>query len=166
MPVRARAAASAAIRVRRAAASDLAALIELEQRVFATDRLSRRSLVRFLAVPTAHVIVAQADGELAGTAIVLFRRRSNLARLYSIAVAPHLAGRGVGPRLLAAAEVAARARRCRAMRLEVHQRNHAAIARYRKSGYREFARHRRYYEDGGDALRFEKPLARAISPGR
>jgi ribosomal protein S18 acetylase RimI-like enzyme len=47
------------------------------------------------------------------------------------------------------------------MRLEVHQGNHAAIACYRKSGYREFARHR-YYEDGGDALRFEKRLVPAI----
>jgi hypothetical protein len=27
---------------------------------------------------------------------------------------------------------------------------------YRKSGYTQFARHRGYYEDGGDALRFEK----------
>ena len=35
----------------------------------------------------------------------------------------------------------------------------AAIARYRKSGYREFGRRRSYYDDGGDALRFEKRLA-------
>jgi Peptidase_C39 like family/Acetyltransferase (GNAT) family len=60
--------------------------------------------------------------------------------------------------LLAAAEAAAAARGCRAIRLEVHVRNHAAISRYRKSGYREFARIPRYYDDGGDALRFEKRL--------
>jgi ribosomal protein S18 acetylase RimI-like enzyme len=40
----------------------------------------------------------------------------------------------------------------------VHVRNRAAIARYRKSGYRQFDRARSYYEDGGDALRFEKLL--------
>ena len=44
------------------------------------------------------------------------------------------------------------------IRLEVHETNHAAISRYRKSGYSEFGRHARYYEDGGDALRFEKRL--------
>jgi ribosomal protein S18 acetylase RimI-like enzyme len=44
------------------------------------------------------------------------------------------------------------------MRLEVHVTNHAAISRYRKSGYHEFARAAAYYEDGGDALRFEKCL--------
>ena len=46
------------------------------------------------------------------------------------------------------------------IRLEVHETNHAAISRYRKSGYQEFGRRARYYEDGGDALRFEKPLGR------
>ena len=69
-----------------------------------------------------------------------------------------MSGRGVGRTLIEAAEAQALARGCRAIRLEVHPENHAAIGRYRKSGYREFARYRRYYEDGGDALRFEKRL--------
>jgi len=147
------------LRVRNAARGDLDALMELEHRVFATDRLSRRSLRHFLKSPTAEVIVAAAEhGRLAGTAIVLFRPRSRVARLYSIAVAPPMGGRGVGPMLLEAAEAAALARDCRAIRLEVHETNHAAISRYRKSGYREVGRHARYYQDGGDALRFEKRL--------
>ncbi|MEA2947930.1 MAG: hypothetical protein QOI40_3260 [Alphaproteobacteria bacterium] len=146
------------ISVRNAERSDIDALIELEHRVFATDRLSRRSLRRFLTSPTAAVLVATDAERLAGTAIVLFRPRSLVARLYSIAVAPHMSGRGVGPMLLAAAEAAALAHDCTTIRLEVHHTNHAAISRYRKSGYREFGRHRGYYEDGGDALRFEKRL--------
>ncbi len=144
--------------VRKAEHGDVDALAALEHRVFATDRLSRRSLQRFLKSPSADVIVAQDDTGLAGNAIVLFRPRSVIARLYSIAVAPAMGGRGVGAMLLAAAESAALARGCRTIRLEVHVTNHAAISRYRKSGYREFSRLRRYYEDGGDALRFEKRL--------
>jgi ribosomal protein S18 acetylase RimI-like enzyme len=158
MPARLAHAPIAEIRVRKAERADLDALTDLEQRVFATDRLSRRSLRRFLNSPTAEVIVAEDAGRLAGTAIVLFRPRSFIARLYSLAVAPQMGGRGAGPMLLAAAEAAAFARDCRAIRLEVHVTNHAAIARYRKSGYREVGRIRRYYEDGGDALRFEKRL--------
>ena len=147
------------IRVRKAGRGDIDALMELEHRVFATDRLSRRSLRHFLQSPSAEVIVAEAEGgRVAGTAIVLLRPRSRVARLYSIAVAPHISGRGVGSMLLDAAEAAALARDCRVIRLEVHQTNHAAISRYRKSGYREFGRHVRYYQDGGDALRFEKRL--------
>jgi ribosomal protein S18 acetylase RimI-like enzyme len=147
------------IRVRKAERGDLDALIDLEHCVFATDRLSRRSLRRFLQSPTAEVIVAEHGDPLAGTAIVLFRPRSLIARLYSIAVAPHMSGRGIAPMLLAAAEAAAVARGCCAIRLEVHVTNHAAVSRYRKSGYREFGRIRGYYDDGGDALRFEKRLA-------
>jgi ribosomal protein S18 acetylase RimI-like enzyme len=146
------------IRIRKAEGGDLDALLALEHRAFATDRLSRRSLQRFITSPNAEVFVAQEKGELAGIAIVLFRPRALAARLYSIAVAPHASGRGIAPMLLDAAEAAALARGCTRMRLEVHYRNHAAISRYRKSGYREFARIPTYYEDGADALRFEKRL--------
>ena len=146
------------MRVRRAEPGDVDALIKLEHRVFATDRLSRRSLRRLLDSPSAAVLVAVENAQLAGIAIVLFRARSAVARLYSIAVAPHVGGRGVAAMLLDAAEEAALARGCRIMRLEVHRANHAAISRYRKSGYREFGRYRAYYEDGADALRFEKRL--------
>ena len=158
MPFRLAHAPVVEVRVREAERGDIDALIDLEHRVFATDRLARRSLRRFLQSPTAEVIVAEHDDQLAGTAIVLFRPRSLIARLYSIAVAPHMGGRGIAPMLLAAAEAAAVARGCRAIRLEVHVTNHAAVSRYRKSGYREFGRIRGYYDDGGDALRFEKRL--------
>ena len=140
--------------------------MELEQRVFATDRLSRPSLRRLLASPSARVIVAEDGGRLAGAAVVLFRTGATVARLYSIAVAPPMSGKGVAVALLAAAERTAAARKCRCMRLEVHQTNAAAISRYRKSGYQQFGRHATYYEDGGDALRFEKPLGTARASRR
>ena len=119
---------------------------------------------------TRSVAVAESNA-LAGYALVLYPPRSKLARLYSIAVAPHAAGRGIGPRLLAAAEDAANRQRRRAMRREVHEHNTRAIARYEKSGYRLFGRHRDYYDDHGDALRFEKPLdaaprSAATAPGK
>src|SRR5215212_10005667 len=148
-----------AVRIRTAEEGDIDALMQLEHRVFDIDRLSRRSLRRFLTAPSAELLVAEeADGRLAGTAILLFRPRSKLARLYSIAVAPYMSGRGIASMLLRASEEFAVRRGCGSVRLEVHQTNHAAIARYRKSGYREFGRRRHYYEDGGDALRFEKLL--------
>jgi [ribosomal protein S18]-alanine N-acetyltransferase len=137
---------------------DLDALIALEEAVFNTDILSRRSFRRFIAGKNATVIVAQADGKLAGYVLVLYPPRSKLARLYSLAVAPHIGRRGVGPLLLAAAEQAAKRRGRRTMRLEVHEHNGRAISRYEKSGYRLFGRHRKYYDDRGDALRFEKAL--------
>jgi ribosomal protein S18 acetylase RimI-like enzyme len=58
--------------------------------------------------------------------------------------------------LLAQVETVTRSRRCLSLRLEVHESNRGAIG---KAGYRQFGRHARYYEDSGDALRFEKRFA-------
>jgi ribosomal protein S18 acetylase RimI-like enzyme len=154
------------IRVRPGEAADIQALLDLENQVFATDWLTRRGFRRFLASPLAVLLVAdQQEGRLAGYALVLFRPTTSIARLYSVAVAPPLEGRGVGSILLAAAEQAARERHCTRLRLEVHEGNARAIARYRKSGYDLFGRHLDYYGDHGTALRFEKrlPPAQALS---
>jgi [ribosomal protein S18]-alanine N-acetyltransferase len=147
-----------AVKLRRGRIGDLDALIEIEQAAFTTDILSRRSFRRFLAAASASVIVAEARGKIAGYILVLYPPRSHFARLYSVAVAPHMGRRGIGPLLLTAAEHAARRRGRKAMRLEVHEHNSRAIARYEKSGYRLFGRHYDYYDDRGNALRFEKPL--------
>lgn len=144
-------------RIRRGTPADLDALCSLENRVFETDRMSRRSLRRLLASPSAAIIVAQSEGAIVGVAVILFRANSSVARLYSIAVAPQRTGRGIASALLAEAERTG-ARRCRRLRLEVHESNRAAINLYRKLGYREFDRYYQYYQDRGDALRFEKQL--------
>jgi [ribosomal protein S18]-alanine N-acetyltransferase len=147
--------------IRRSRPADLDALWDLESRVFATDRMSRRSLRHLLASPSAVILVAQAGGAVAGSAVVLFRANSRIARLYSVAVAPAHSGRGIASALIAAAERAARGRGCGSLRLEVHEKNRAAIAVYRKAGFHEFGRHHRYYADKGHALRFAKPLVRS-----
>jgi ribosomal protein S18 acetylase RimI-like enzyme len=149
------------VRIRRGKPADLDALWDLENRVFETDRMTRRSLRRLLASPSAAAVVAQSDGGIAGVALVLFRATSRIARLYSLAVAPKHTGRGIASALLAAAEKAARSRQCGCLRLEVHEKNHGAIKVYRKAGYREFGRHHQYYQDRGHALRFEKALTRS-----
>jgi len=153
--------ASGLITLRRGRMSDLADLLALEQAVFTTDKLSRRSFRHFLVSPQASLIVAEAAGKFAGYVLVLYPPRSQLARIYSIARVPHIGRRGVGPKLMAAAEAAAKRHGRRTMRLEVHEDNKQAIARYEKSGYRLFGRHHKYYDDRGHALRFEKSLGRS-----
>jgi ribosomal protein S18 acetylase RimI-like enzyme len=160
MPVHA---PESSLRLRPGQSGDLDALLVLERKAFLTDHLSRRSFRNFMTSPNAALIVAEESARLLGYALVLFRPRSAIARLYSIAAA--VAGRGIGPMLLAAAEDAAVRRACDTLRLEVHEKNAAAIRRYRKSGYQLFGRHLAYYDDRGDALRFEKKLV-AQSTGR
>jgi [ribosomal protein S18]-alanine N-acetyltransferase len=144
--------------VRRSRPTDIDQLSDLENQVFSVNRMSRRSLRWLLASPSAEILVAEAAG-FAGAAVVLFRANSKIARLYSLAVVPRLAGRGIGSALIVAVEKAARSRKCRFVRLEVHEKNHGAIVCYRKAGYQQFDRHHEYYEDKGHALRFEKRIA-------
>src|SRR5262249_34092195 len=103
MPVRADQPPSG-IRLRPGQPADVDALFELERGSFSYDQMSRRSIRRFLSAPGAAVIVAEHDGRFAGYALVLFPPRSRVARLYSLAVAPASAGRGIGTLLIAACE--------------------------------------------------------------
>jgi len=155
--------ASSSVVTRTASLADLGPVLVLESKVFASDRMSRRSVRRFLVSPHAVVLVADVEGCICGAAVVLVRCTSDVARLYSIAVDPDCAGRGVGCALLAAAEDAASARDCLYLRLEVHENNARAIALYRKTGYREFGRLHEYYLDRGHALRFEKRLSPQVA---
>jgi ribosomal protein S18 acetylase RimI-like enzyme len=157
MPARPRS-RPARVRIRKGRLADIDALLALEQSVFTVDHLSRRSFRNFLTSPHSVLLVAEEDGAVAGYVHILFRPGSPAARLYSIGVAAHAAGRGLGTGLLRAGEQAARKRRAPVMRLEVQPANRAAIARYEKSGYRRAGVLRGYYNDGSDALRYEKIL--------
>ena len=147
------------LRIRLARAADIPALVALENRVFAGDRLSARQWRHHVASPRATILVATASHGLCGAAIVFFHRGHDIARLYSLAVAPEARGQGVGERLLAAAERDAARRGSRRMRLEVRRDNPGAQRLYAQRGFRVFDERPRYYEDGHDALRYEKSLA-------
>ncbi len=147
------------MRVRRADISDLDNLEMLEQRSFDGDRMSRAQYRRHLASDSARVLVASAGRlHFLGSAVMFFRKRSSVARLYSLASQPEARGKGVGTALVEAAEAAARQRGCRVLRLEVRADNQAAIALYQRMGYRRIGCLEGYYEDGADGWRYEKQL--------
>lgn len=146
------------VNLRQATSNDLDALIQLEHRSFREDRISRRSFRRFLEMPRDRLIVAELDGQLAGYCLVLMNAATRLARIYSIAVSPDARGRGIGEKLVQEAEKEAVDAGRIVMRLEVRDDNDAAIALYRRLGYRQFGTYRDYYEDHGDALRFERRI--------
>jgi ribosomal protein S18 acetylase RimI-like enzyme len=143
---------------RPARAGDLDRLAALERAVFPLDRISRRSFARLLETPSAAVLVVEIGSEVAGYAMVLFRRSSEVARLYSIAVGPEREGAGIGAALLAAVEAAAIARGCTILRLELRGDNERALSLYERAGFRPRGRVDGYYEDGAPALRMEKRL--------
>lgn len=153
---------SRSIRLRAAVSADLDPLSTLEARCFEADRLSRRSFRNLLQSSSALGVVAE-EGTPEGMSIIaygvlLFRAGTALARLYSLAVAPEAAGRGVGRALLKHLEQAAFDRDRIAIRLEVREDNAPAIGLYRSEGYRFIGTYPAYYADGTPALRFEKTL--------
>lgn len=146
-----------------ACARDLPALLALEQRCFAQDRLSARSFRWMLRRAHADLIVAEDDGgRLLGYALLLYRRGSALARLYSLAIAAGARGQGLGAQLLKQAEASARGRHCSVLRLEVRGDNGNAIRLYESSGYGRFGVREDYYQDHAAALRYQKRFP--ISP--
>lgn len=158
VPARRDARQSPSLRIRRATMRDLDGLVDLENRTFDYDRMSARQLRRHLGSASAIVLVAGVGSAIAGSAVLFLRSTSTIARLYSIAVAEAFRGRGIGESLLAAVEREARRRGAIKVRLEVRTDNAAAARLYERKGYLRFGMHRRYYDDGHDALRYEKTL--------
>jgi ribosomal protein S18 acetylase RimI-like enzyme len=150
--------------IRAARVEDLDALLELENRCFDYDRLSRRSFRHFLSSDTASCLVAERGPDLLGYALVLFYGRTALARLYSMAVAPEHQSQGLGRALLVRAEAVALDGGAAVMRLEVNPDNAPAVALYRSVGYVDFGILHAYYQDDGDALRMEHALVPRVQP--
>jgi [ribosomal protein S18]-alanine N-acetyltransferase len=142
--------------IRTARASDIDALVAIENTVFEADRISRRSFRRLIDADTATLLVAESSIGIAGYCVVLFRRGSAKARLYSIAAGAGSEGAGVGGALLSAAERTARDRGCRLLRLEVRADNNRARALYERRGYSRTGDVPGYYADGATALRYLK----------
>lgn len=145
------------VRVRVATLADAAAMLQLET-LFPSDRMSVRSIRRFIAAPGARVLVAVRGTDLLGNLVLLLRANSRKARIYSVVVSPQARGLGIGNRLVEAAERAAKREGRSAVTLEVRGDNTAAQALYAKRGYVEERRLPAYYDDGADGLRLSRDL--------
>ena len=154
------------IRIRSADVGDLDALVSLEEGSFPGDRLSRRQLRHLLTRGHAALLVAEdpTSGRVVGDVVLLFRRGTAIARLYSIAVHPSARGRGLGTRLLDAAEREAWTRERAWMRAEIRKDNEASIRLFESQGYRRFGEYADYYADHMDAWRVEKALDEDLRP--
>ncbi|GJL96837.1 MAG: hypothetical protein DHS20C06_06540 [Hyphobacterium sp.] len=144
---------------RSATLADLSALLALEAAAFQPeDRFARRNIRHLLCAPSARILLGEVGGRLAGSAILLFRKTSRIARLYSIATDPAQGGKGIGAALIAACAVEALNRDCNRIRLEVRAGNIRAQSLYRNCGFRLLKEKKDYYANGETALVFERDL--------
>jgi len=144
-----------------ATAADISALVALENTAFQTDRISRRQFHYLIKKGRAAVVKALDGQALAGAMVLFFRRDSDRARVYSLAVAPWARRRGIARRLLAYAEAESRRRGMKGIVLEVREDNQEALALYRTAGFQMIGRRPNYYEDGAAAARLGKVFAQA-----
>ncbi|MEM9593871.1 MAG: ribosomal protein S18-alanine N-acetyltransferase [Acidobacteriota bacterium] len=132
-------------RIREADRRDLDALAAIERQSF--DRpWSRSSLAARIDGPGSLVLVDDVGG------YALLQIAGDEAELLRLAVIPGARGRGSGKRLLADALRRLSRVDVRTCHLEVGSSNIAALALYRRLGFRETGRRKGYYPDDGDAL--------------
>ena len=152
------------ISIELASAQDWHALSELERASFPGDRISPRSWRAFLASRSAVVTVARSaepgtgPSTIIGAAVVLQRARTSVARLYSIAIAGNARGRGISAALLEDVTQRMRDAGAAVLRLETRLDNVAAQRLFARCGFVQRGRKASYYEDGEDALLYQKSL--------
>ena len=147
---------SAPLSLRRARGDDAAAILALEAH-FPGDRMRLASVRHLLRTPSAAVwVIDGKQGALAGALILLTRRGSRIARIYSLVVGPEWRGQGLAQRLVHAAERYARQQDCTAISLEVREDNTPARTLYARLGYQLREVLPDYYEDGGAGLRLRR----------
>lgn len=132
------------VRLRKAQAGDLPALVALEQANFSLP-WSETGFQYELDSEDAAFTVAELAGELVG--FIILHRAADEGEIYNIAVREDCRRLGIADRLMTdALHYAAAWRLCRVL-LEVRQSNAPARALYRKHGFTVLGMRPNYYDD-------------------
>ncbi len=147
-----------AVTLRAYEAHDFAALHRLDQSCFpAGISYSKTTLRYFLSLPSADCVVAFDGGKLAG--FILTEENPPLAHVITLDIAESYRRRGVGTALLQENEKNLSLRGVRTVLLETAIENEAAVAFWKRHGYRTEAVLKRYYLGRLDAYEMRKTLA-------
>jgi [ribosomal protein S18]-alanine N-acetyltransferase len=136
---------------------DFAALHRLDQSCFpAGISYSKMTLHYFLTIPSADCIVAADGKRLAG--FILTEENPPLAHIITLDVAETYRRQGLGSALLAEGEKNLALRGVRTVLIETAIENEAAVAFWKRHGYRIEAVLKRYYLGRLDAYEMRKLL--------
>jgi ribosomal protein S18 acetylase RimI-like enzyme len=147
---------------------DFPALYAIEEACFnPPDQFGRRYMRRLVQSPHAATWIAEADGKMAGFAIVEWTQEIGGVSAYvqTIEVAPDWRNRGTGRELLLRIEASAGSAGAQTIWLHADEENLGAIRLYRTSGYVCEGREQDYYAPGRPALVYRKPLEQPVGGG-
>jgi ribosomal protein S18 acetylase RimI-like enzyme len=150
-------------RIRNATPDDFERIVELENLCFPKKHAYTRRQLRYLLTKANSTVLVETTSTLVrGFLIILYRRDTTVAGLETINVDPVFWKKGIGLRLLSAAEELLRKKGIRIIRLEVAITNQAAIKLYEHAGFQKTMLLKKYYHynhDGSrDAFRMVKQL--------
>ena len=150
--------------LRRAKPADIPALLDIEYTAFSGDVISPRSWRDMIGSDIASVIVAEDGHQVFGDYVTLFNARTAVARLYSIAVAEDWRQRGIAKLMMQDAIVRSIARGATRLCLETRADNAKAHKLFEGLGFVALDRVPGHYEDGAEAVRYERRLLGDAAP--
>jgi ribosomal-protein-alanine N-acetyltransferase len=134
--------------IRKMTLDDVPAVLDLDQRSFSLPWPERSFRFELTDNPASRCWVAELDGKVVGMIVVwLIVEEAHVA---TIATHPDFRRKGIAKRLLSHALQKLMEQGARSSFLEVRESNLAAQAMYRKFGYEETGRRRRYYKDNDE----------------
>lgn len=141
--------------IRRAEQKDIARLAQIERLQPFSAQWGSEGWARELENKAADVWCAEEE-KVQG--FVSSRAAAGMAEILNIAVDPACCHRGMGLALLNHALVALKEQGITDATLEVNVRNDAALALYKKAGFEERGRRKKFYHQSDDALIMGKTL--------
>ncbi len=144
--------------IRQATIEDIDELYRIEEAGFEHDRFDKKQFRHLITKANSTVLILIHNNNICGYSIMLWRKNSRRARLYSIAIDPQAHGRGLGGQLLRASEELSLSLGCNEISLEVRVDNKPAIHVYERHGYHEIKPLIGYYSDGANGMRMLKRL--------
>jgi ribosomal-protein-alanine N-acetyltransferase len=134
--------------IRKMTLDDVPAVLDLDQRSFSLPWPERSFRFELTDNPASRCWVAELDEKVVGMIVVwLIVEEAHVA---TIATHPDFRRKGIAKRLLSHALQKLMEQGARSSFLEVRESNLAAQAMYRKFGYEETGRRRRYYKDNDE----------------
>jgi ribosomal-protein-alanine N-acetyltransferase len=150
---------SLSVIIQQATIDDLETLYQIEKESFSIEAFSKKHIAYLLQNPNTVNFIAKMNSEIVGFIIGLIHRQNKMliGRVYTIDVALKHRRKGVGSKLLNELERIFVKRGVKICYLEARVDNVAALELYRKNGYVEVGKLKKYYR-GVHGVRLKKNL--------
>lgn len=144
--------------IRYAVKDDLDALLSLENICFKEETFHTRQIKYLLLKAKSIILVAEIEGNIIGSMIILLRKHILNARIYSLNVHPGYRRMGIASSLMDLASELIRKKGYDNITLETGITNTAAQSLYRSKGFQVDKKLSNYYSSGDDAFHLIRKL--------